>query len=272
MKEARLLLIDDDVVVLRALSSALASYGQVRFATRAEDALSLLEQEPADLLLVDAEMPGMSGLAFLEAMHRRPGPAPKALLITVHRQPAIEASARLLGAVGVLYKPLTPDAVRASVASALRHPLDGDRPVGLEGLLHDPFRVLVMADDVDAIAPVIDAIASVAGWIEYTDTIEQTLIRAWEESPDAIVITPHLRHLDPVEVTRAVRREPSMLQTPILVLQSPAASSPDELQALQAGASDVVHADASGAVLQARLLNQMRSKRLTEFALRSMRA
>lgn len=270
--EPRLLLIDDDIVVLRALSGALSRYGHVRFATKAEDALTLLDQEPADLLLVDAELPGMSGLALLEVLARRPAPRARAVLITGHRQPAIEASARLLGAVGVLYKPFTPEAIGHSVSAALAHAQtrSADAPCGLDALLIDPFRVLVMASDMDADSPAIESIASVCGWVEYTATMEQALKRTWDQSLDAIVVTPSLRHGDAIEIIRLLRAEPSLMTTPIIVSQD-AESQPDELLALQAGASDVLRPGTPGRILQARLVNQMRGKRYAEFALAAMR-
>lgn len=268
--DARLLLVDDDVVVLRALSSALAGFGNVRFATRAEDALKLLEQEPVDLLMIDAELPGMSGLAFLETVARRPNPRPRTMLVTSHRQPAIEASARLLGAVGVLHKPFTPQSVAASVAAALNTTQATDAPHDLESLVTEPFRMLVIADDVEVGHVELESIAALCGWIEYAGSAELALKRAWAQSIDAIVVMSNLRHADPIQVILAVRGEPSLLSTPIVLIQDDE-GRPDELLALQAGVTDIVRPGSALPIIRARLVNLMRAKRYAEFALAAMR-
>lgn len=267
---ARLLLVDDDVVILRALSNALAGFGDVRFATRAADALRLLDQEPVELLLVDAEMPGMSGLSLLQLLAQRPGPRPRALLVTGHRQATIEASARLLGVVGVLNKPFTPAAVVAAVTAALKEAAATSEPSGLDALLIEPFRILVIADEVYAGDEQLEGIAALCGWVERASTAESALQRSWDQSVDAIAVTGKLRFADPIEVIRSLRAEPSLLSTPVVLLKDDQ-GAPDELTALLAGASDIVGRGTPVSITQARFVNLMRGKRYADFALAAMR-
>lgn len=67
MSLARILVIDDDAVVTRMLSRVLSGH-DVIVTESAEDALELLKSQQFDLILCDLAMPGMSGMAFYEAV------------------------------------------------------------------------------------------------------------------------------------------------------------------------------------------------------------
>jgi DNA-binding response OmpR family regulator len=58
----KILVVDDDILVLEALEELLKSSGhQVRVATRGQEALEILDQERFDLLILDVVMPKMTG-------------------------------------------------------------------------------------------------------------------------------------------------------------------------------------------------------------------
>lgn len=60
MPEPRLLLVDDDPGTKLVLSGILSIYPDQRFATNGLDAIPLVQESPPDLVLLDAEMHGMS--------------------------------------------------------------------------------------------------------------------------------------------------------------------------------------------------------------------
>ncbi len=58
----KILVVDDDILVLEALEELLKSSGyEVRVATRGQEALEILDQEHFDLLILDVVMPKMTG-------------------------------------------------------------------------------------------------------------------------------------------------------------------------------------------------------------------
>ncbi len=67
----------------------------------AEEALPVLQQEPVEVLLLDIEMPGLSGLAFRRLLME----VPACLFITSHAEHAVESFE--LAAFDFLAKPLT---------------------------------------------------------------------------------------------------------------------------------------------------------------------
>lgn len=118
---AKLLLVDDDPSVIQAASRLLAEFGRCQFARSAADALRLLRSEPVDLVLLDAEMPEMSGFELLALMQRSEALAEiPVVLLTSHQDEATEEAAFQAGAVDYLSKPIRPGVLKARVGTQLR--------------------------------------------------------------------------------------------------------------------------------------------------------
>jgi two-component system chemotaxis response regulator CheY len=105
------LIVDDHEAMRTLLSRVLAKAGVARLRTAADgaDALAQLSHRPASLILVDQNMPGMNGVAFINAVRSDPALSP-ARIITISGNTASEhaASARAAGADAVLVKPVSP--------------------------------------------------------------------------------------------------------------------------------------------------------------------
>ena len=72
MSKAHILVVEDEVNIRSALMTMLEKLGHtVRGAGNAEDALALLEDFPADLVITDLRMPGLGGMELLRRMKER---------------------------------------------------------------------------------------------------------------------------------------------------------------------------------------------------------
>jgi CheY-like chemotaxis protein len=71
----KLLVVDDNPMVLAMLQQALSSLAKVTTATDAADALLKAVDEPPDLLVCDYRMPGMDGRQLVEKLKSRPATA-----------------------------------------------------------------------------------------------------------------------------------------------------------------------------------------------------
>ena len=100
----KLLLVDDDESVLRALESMLARSGYHVIATRSgDDALAIARSQPIDALVTDIRMPRSSGFAIADAL-RALHPAAKVLYVSGYGELPPE---RIGAGVSFLAKPFS---------------------------------------------------------------------------------------------------------------------------------------------------------------------
>jgi DNA-binding NtrC family response regulator len=105
---AKILIVDDDAHLVRALDELLAQEG---FATRtagtAEEALDRCREETFHLVLTDLQLPGRNGISLIRALHES-CPETKTVLITGHGSVRTAVTALKRGAVEYIAKPIKP--------------------------------------------------------------------------------------------------------------------------------------------------------------------
>jgi DNA-binding NarL/FixJ family response regulator len=132
MTQIRIVIADDHQMMLDGLRTALNSLPDIDVVATATDGLmlgDLVTTYGPDVLLVDVEMPGMSGLAAITAIN----PLPPTLVVTMHTADDYRRAAAEAGAIGFLSKGLP----LPYLAAAIRAANDG--------------QVLLDAPDLDAV-------------------------------------------------------------------------------------------------------------------------
>ena len=110
-QKTKVLIVDEEETVccsyLRSLAGAHCS---VQVAGNGEEALSTLEQQRFDLVLLDIRMPGMDGMAVLKTI-KQTWPETQVVVITGYPNIETAKEAVRLGAYSYLAKPVGPDEV-----------------------------------------------------------------------------------------------------------------------------------------------------------------
>ncbi|MGC1628389.1 MAG: response regulator [Candidatus Acidiferrales bacterium] len=113
-------IVDDDQAVRDALSNLLESVGmRVEAFTSAEDFVNSRGLSKRTCLILDIQLPGMSGLELQRQLAAGKNLIP-IIFITAHGEDGIREQALHDGAVGFFYKPFSIEALLNTVHSAMR--------------------------------------------------------------------------------------------------------------------------------------------------------
>lgn len=119
---AHILVVDDepDISALVAYHLARESY-RVRTASSGPEAIRAAEVERPDLIVLDLMLPGMSGLAVLEELRRRPETQEiPVILLTARKEEQDRIAGLRLGADDYVSKPFSPQELILRVGAVLR--------------------------------------------------------------------------------------------------------------------------------------------------------
>jgi two-component system invasion response regulator UvrY len=102
----RVAIVDDHPLVRRGFREALATDAAITVVAetdRSDGVLSMLDQHPCDVLLLDLSLPGRGGLSILDELHKQ-FPAVHTLVVSSHDQAANMLQAIRAGAAGFISK------------------------------------------------------------------------------------------------------------------------------------------------------------------------
>lgn len=115
-----LLLIDDNPQDLRLLGSLIKEQGQILFATSGREGLKLAAERMPDLIMLDVELPDMSGFDVCRELQQNPETRGTSIIfVTSHQSPQHEVAALEAGAVDFISKPFNPPVICARVKTQL---------------------------------------------------------------------------------------------------------------------------------------------------------
>jgi DNA-binding NtrC family response regulator len=110
-EKTKILVVDDEEVVRLSHIRTLASiHCQVEVVRDGVEALLVMAQQPADVVLLDLRMPGMDGMTVLKTIKQR-WPETEVVIITGYPTVETAKEAVRLGAFDYLAKPVGPDEV-----------------------------------------------------------------------------------------------------------------------------------------------------------------
>jgi diguanylate cyclase (GGDEF)-like protein len=274
--DARLLLVDDDPSAIHVMGRMLSQYPNQRFATSGEVALRLAREVIPDLILLDADMPGMTGFDVCEALKSDPNLARvPVIFVTSHDSPAVKAAALQKGAAEFMTKPLVAAQLKTSVRAQLR-----TQSIA-EDLVRDRFsagtvtrrpggqtpRILIVDDD-DAAILVVRHTLSDLGEFHFAKTGEDALRLARRVNPHLILLDAYMPGVDGFLVCATLQADSAFEHVPI-VFVSRFSDARNETRALDLGAADFIAKPFTPAVLYARVRNHLDRMRRTDVKLQA---
>ena len=119
--KGRILVVDDEYLIRWSLQQNLVEQGyDVLLAASAEEGLALMEREEPDLVLLDIQLPGMSGMDLLLGIkEQRPDCA--VVMVTATSDLSVAVKAMKDGAFDYIPKPFNLDEVKLVVDKALEN-------------------------------------------------------------------------------------------------------------------------------------------------------
>jgi DNA-binding NtrC family response regulator len=130
-----ILVVDDDIRMLRALDKVLAGEGaSVTTAQWTGDAVDFLtaRQKPVDLIITDLRMPLVSGITVVYAVHNI-FPALPVIVLTAFGSPDVKAECLRQGAAALLEKPLNTSQLLEVIEKVFASYPAGLEPAGTGG-------------------------------------------------------------------------------------------------------------------------------------------
>lgn len=118
MDKFSIYIVDDEQTIREGISMAIEDIYLVTSFATAEDALSALSEDPADLVLLDIGLPGMSGIEALQKI-KALYPEIPVVMITAYEDVDTVISAMKSGAYDYVLKPLHMDALEITISNAL---------------------------------------------------------------------------------------------------------------------------------------------------------
>jgi DNA-binding response OmpR family regulator len=123
MKKLKLLLVDDEQEFVETLAHRLKMRDlEAAVVLNGEEALSTVEQEEPDVVVLDLKMPGIDGIEVLRRV-REAYPNVQVIILTGHGSEKDEEAARSLGAFDYLNKPADLDTLVGRIRNAFKNKL-----------------------------------------------------------------------------------------------------------------------------------------------------
>jgi CheY-like chemotaxis protein len=115
-----ILAIDDLPLDLAVFENILCPYYDLKISTSAPEALTLLKNTSPNLIILDIEMPGMSGFEFLHEIRKLPQTmSTPVIVVTAHEGEEFAVHAVSQGADKTLTKPVNPSYLLSQVSGLL---------------------------------------------------------------------------------------------------------------------------------------------------------
>jgi DNA-binding NtrC family response regulator len=186
----RVLLVDDDSLLRKLVTDQLARSGfDTSSAASGQEALDFLLETDCDVVLMDIQMPGLSGLDALRAI-RKMEDAPEVIMLTADTSLTTGIEAMRLGAYDYLTKPASLDEMEAVIRKAHEKRRLIRQNAGLRAAVREP----AFTDEDSGPVPVYESatMAGVVAQSEIAARVDSTLLITGESGTGKDVLVRYI--------------------------------------------------------------------------------
>src|ERR1019366_3448669 len=218
---------DDDAAALVRILLEAEGFAVLR-ASSAEEALQMAPQQSLDLIIVDIQLPGIDGWAFLTTIRGDAslGKVPVVVIFGTSQSPPVALAG---GAAAVLEKPVS----RAALKTALTN-------LGFHDAQDQTYTVLVVDDDPKAVEVIAAFLPSPAYATVRAYGGQEAIVLARRMHPDLILLDLMMPEMSGFDVVHLLRSDPGTAGIPILVITAKQVTALDR-QALNGDTDHVIH-------------------------------
>jgi two-component system cell cycle response regulator len=274
---ARVLVVDDipsNVLLLEAQLSA--QYLQVESASNGYDALSMIESDPPDIVLLDVMMPDLSGYEVCRRVRRMPGAASiPIVMVTALDRPDDRIAGIEAGADDFLSKPVNEAVLMARVRNLVRLKLLTDEmqqrqstarsagapdPVRCLADSNPSGRILIVEEREDTLSMLADTLTNHE--LAFARDTEGTMALVDDRDFDLAMVSLSMHNFDGLRLCARLRATPKGRHLPIIVIAHE--DGPDLTKAFELGVNDCVTRPIDKNEMLARIKWLLRKKRYAD--------
>ena len=204
MNEKHILVIEDEPSLAEVVSLYLKRAGfQVQIANDGKQAMSILEKQIPDLVIMDIMLPEMDGLSLTRWLRDRSNVP--IIMVTARREEVDRIAGLEMGADDYVVKPFSPQELVSRVRAVLRRTgrdqatAESERALSFDSIQIDPRTrvVKVKESEIDLTVKEFDMLYLLACYPKQVFTRDQLLERVWggAEYIDPGTVTVHVRRL-----------------------------------------------------------------------------
>ena len=228
------LIIDDDEVLLETAQDTLKSLGaKAQVSQTGHEALTLIEKhiqekKPFDVIILDWQMPEMSGLELTRKIREKAGEKIPILLVSAYDWSVIEENAKNAGINGFISKPLFRSSLYKKISEVLQ--LEINRDATEEDNNDIAGMNILIAEDIDVNYEIVSTFLEMYGITsvraENGEEAVTLMESAVEKQYDMIFMDIQMPVMNGLDATRAIRRlaNPVARNIPIVAMTADAFS------------------------------------------------
>src|SRR5258706_3112048 len=267
---ARVLIIEDNPANMKLASLLLLSAGHaVLRAVDAEAGLTLASAEPADVILMDVQLPGIDGLGATALLKKDPATAAiPVIALTAMAMKEDREKSRVAGCDAYIAKPLRYQELYAAIDTLLATggavSAQRNKSRSLDAMSSSTATILIVDDEIQG-RKLLEAQLRPEGYVTLgAASGEEALASIAQHAPDLILLDIMMPDMDGYQVASILKANPATSTIPIIMVTVQSDRSA-RLAGLNAGAEEFLTKPVERAELLLRVRNLLRLKEFSDF-------